>query len=535
MRMRRWEMGSTWTAVALTLLLLSALRASPCQAEAFALIIGNNESPPDDASLRPLQFADDDALRYAALFERTTSQLHLLTVLDAETQQLHPQAAASSQAPDAAHFDRAVEALAKAIATARQRGEPTTVFVVFSGHGSNDESGTPYLALRDERLTTARLFAALDRMNADRAHLIVDACNAGAVVGSRGRFDSAEDAASQPLTRAEHAAVLEHGELKARPHVGVVVATAPGQEAHEWTRIRSGVFSHEFLSGALGAADINGDLIIEYSEMAAFMAAANRDLKDPRARPHIRAHAPLADLHAPLLSLRNLKGPFLSLRGVDLGRFSLSRENGQNYLEAHVSPKGETRLLLPANEPLYLSSEKGEARLPGKASGVMELSGLSLSAPGAVASRGRLDQDFGQHLFRSAFDREYYLGFVDSRGLPAVRFEENSSLRGKNLDLRDDTPLRWERPTAIALFAAAGVGLGVGVWQGIAALGTHSDFEATPYPSEAQALADDYKRQTLITGVALSVAVLAAVGGTYLWVTAPEQGEGAMLHMRGNF
>ena len=45
------------------------------------------------------------------------------------------------------------------------------------------------------------------------------------------------------------------------------------------------MFTHELLSGMLGAADVNGDLVVEYTEVQAFVAAANRDIKDPRAIP----------------------------------------------------------------------------------------------------------------------------------------------------------------------------------------------------------------------------------------------------------
>ena len=56
----------------------------------------------------------------------------------------------------------------------------------------------------------------------------------------------------------------------------MILATTLGQQAHEWSAIESGVFTHELLSGLLGAADVNADQRIEYTELQAFIAAANR-------------------------------------------------------------------------------------------------------------------------------------------------------------------------------------------------------------------------------------------------------------------
>jgi len=39
------------------------------------------------------------------------------------------------------------------------------------------------------------------------------------------------------------------GAQRAWPTVGVVIATTAGQEAHEWSQLESGVFTHEVISG----------------------------------------------------------------------------------------------------------------------------------------------------------------------------------------------------------------------------------------------------------------------------------------------
>src|SRR5204862_1128969 len=126
----------------------------------------------------------------------------------------------------------------------------------------------------------------------------------------RGRslFASERATRSAPTTTADVDPILQATPLARHPNIGVILATTLGQESHEWSTIESGVFTHELLSALVGAADVNGDLVVEYTEVQAFVAAANRDIKDPRAIPQIIARPPAANLRVPLIALRSLAG-----------------------------------------------------------------------------------------------------------------------------------------------------------------------------------------------------------------------------------
>ncbi len=56
----------------------------------------------------------------------------------------------------------------------------------------------------------------------------------------------------------------------------VVIATARDQQTHEWDAYAGGVFTHQVISGLRGAADVNRDGRVEYSEVHAFLTSANR-------------------------------------------------------------------------------------------------------------------------------------------------------------------------------------------------------------------------------------------------------------------
>src|SRR5689334_9035537 len=68
----------------LPLILVLAGATAEAAPARFALVIGNNY-PLADSGYEPLQFADDDALRFTEFFESIGGQVELLTGPDAET------------------------------------------------------------------------------------------------------------------------------------------------------------------------------------------------------------------------------------------------------------------------------------------------------------------------------------------------------------------------------------------------------------------------------------------------------------------
>src|SRR4029453_685441 len=119
----------------------------------------------------------------------------------------------------------------------------------------------------------------LGELRARYVHLLVDACHAEAVVRPR-------DAQAEvvKVSQGELVDYLAGTTLARFPHVGAIIASSANTQAHEWDAYRGGVFTHEVLSGLRGAADVNGDRLVEYSELAAFLSAANGAVMDARAR-----------------------------------------------------------------------------------------------------------------------------------------------------------------------------------------------------------------------------------------------------------
>src|SRR5947207_15939882 len=97
----------------LLLILLAALVATPAVAReqtVFTLAIGFNGLPPsaDQATLRPLRFADDDAARVYTLARQTGGWARLLTLIDLETAERFPELTGESVPPTRAELRRAV-------------------------------------------------------------------------------------------------------------------------------------------------------------------------------------------------------------------------------------------------------------------------------------------------------------------------------------------------------------------------------------------------------------------------------------------
>jgi hypothetical protein len=483
----------------------------------YAIAIGNNQPPPDDAALAPLQFADDDAVRYFDLFRRAGEHVALLTILDKQTRRRYPELATEARTPSLAELFRTFDSFRTAMAEDRKRGDEPVFFLAFSGHGSRNEQGY-FLSFLDGGLTQDLLYErVLATLPDTEVHLIVDACNAAGVLGIRGPFDHERDAQIVRLDADTEATLLRMHSLARFPLVGALVATSVGQEAHEWSRIESGVFTHEVVSALLGAADINSDLRIEYSEVEAYVASANRGISDPRAVPDIMARAPAARPHAPLIELMNLKQSLiLTANGNDLGRFSIDLPNGARLLEGHTAGNRRVVLALPAVPGIFLRQNEAEAEVPARP--VVHFRELTFTEA-RFAARGPLDRTLRDQLFSNPFTTDYYRGFVDSQESPSVDFTRSPpALPGDAEPSTGDqhgpaTP-RWV-PMALAItagvaFAAAAVSTGL-------AADTRRSFDESQLQRHAVELRDRYQVYTTVAGVSGAVSAIAGVGAFITW------------------
>jgi len=373
--------------------LLPAAAAVPAPARAlFALIVGVNASPRPE--MAPLQYADDDAARYLDLFRALGARAYVLSRLDDNTRRLHPQAAAEAVLPRGAEWHHALDALREDIGRAHSGGIPTTLYVVYAGHGDVDDAGW-YLTLEDGRLSGANLVDEVERVGADQNHLIVDACHAYLLAMPRGAGGT-----RRPLTGFVAREAITRGR-----RVGLLLSSSVSGESHEWQGFEAGVFSHEVRSGLYGAADANGDGQITYSEIGAFVARANADVTNERFRPQVFARAPsdsdlLVDLRGRAEHELRFEGPLAN------AHYLLEDGQGVRLLDFHGTAAAPMHLMRPPGEGLlYLRRlpDGGERTIP-HVDAVVALAELP-EVPARAQARGAAHVAFGR-LFDLPFDAQ---------------------------------------------------------------------------------------------------------------------------------
>jgi hypothetical protein len=290
----------------LTASLLLCASAASARTKTYAVIIAENRSL--DPGVKPLQYADDDGAKTWELFSLFADRTSLFVVLDADSARLHPEAARNAESPErAAIFDKLARYNAE-MERDLDRGDEPELFFIYAGHGDVDGDGQGYINLRDAKLTRAELYRdVIAPSKAKFVHVVVDACKSYFLVNARGAHkrwvDDSVPAEEGAAGDAHLQAFLEEEQLERHPRAGVIVATSGDQETHEWARYRGGILSHELRSALSGAADVNGEGKIEYSELRAFLAAANARVRNPEARVDVFARAPALDRHRPIVDL----------------------------------------------------------------------------------------------------------------------------------------------------------------------------------------------------------------------------------------
>jgi hypothetical protein len=169
-------------------------------------------------------------------------------------------------------------------------------------------------------------------------------------------------------------------------------------------------------SALAGAADVNGDGRVEYSELKAFIAAANLRVDDPRARIQLFAQAPARDRSAPLADLsRRSELSYLMLPSEMAGRFHIEDERGIRRLDLHKEKDRALAIALPAGHSYFLRSIDQEAEFAPKAGQIVDAAQLEFREK-AIASRGSVEESFRDHLFETPFGPKFYGGFVSTSG-----------------------------------------------------------------------------------------------------------------------
>ncbi|MCB9648165.1 MAG: caspase family protein [Deltaproteobacteria bacterium] len=236
--------------------------AGPAPAR-FALVVGNNHPLPG-SGYETLQYADDDALRFAAFMTEIGASVRLFTGPDEATAERFGALAQQARPPRRDDVLQAIADLQADLQAVRDR--PREVFVYFSGHGSVSSSQA-FLHLLDGPFTRTDMRSALlERLDAERLHVIVDSCHAYFMVNPRGQRVPTDD---------------DDDGLDRYPRVGFLLSTSARKEVQEWSGYEAGVFSHQLLGALRGAADVDRDGKVTYAEAHAYVVAANSGVQNP--------------------------------------------------------------------------------------------------------------------------------------------------------------------------------------------------------------------------------------------------------------
>ena len=345
----------------------------------FALIVANNRSGNTDRS--DLRFADDDGARYAALFRAVVpseasspGQVRLLTRLDRATALLYPNLVDSVKAPALGELREALSGFRRAVASAKRSGRRTRFYFVFAGHGDVDK-GRGYLELEDGRIDANMLEKEIIAgVGADEQHLILDACNSFFVVNPR------KPGGRRWATPTD----LAEGFSRRFPGVGVFLSTSAEAEVYEWSELESGIFSHEVRSGLAGAADVNGDGMVSYDELAGFIDVANAAIPGEAYRPRVLARGPRSDGSAPIFHPGMAVGRRVVLPEGQR-RIWIRNQSGERVLDLHKDAPGAISVVLPG-DPRQPISVYERLSKPGQRPTTVEYRAEAAEAPIRLAA-----------------------------------------------------------------------------------------------------------------------------------------------------
>ncbi len=516
--------GRRWTTSLATLLLTTLANLGRSNAAAsrpvYSISIGQNEIPetlrtPDNEGLTPLQYADDDAAYFYGFARDLSRQAYLLTVMDTDTQRRFPDLAHDTRVPSHANLALVVAELKIAMEQDRAAGREPVLILFYSGHGVRDEMHAPGLALFDGALSQTWLYdEVLARLPARFVHLIIDACHAEAVVGPPHGQGQQE-----PISERDRQSYLTATTLARFPHVGALLASTAGAQSFEWDAYRGGVFAHEVLSALRGAADVNGDGRIEYSEVAAFVEAANQQIADARVRPQVVVQPPRSDRRAPIVDLADLGGG-IRLSGRARGAWALpffvETDEGLRVLDSHPEADAPISYRLSSERPLYVIFPDGEAAITPTAGQALDVATLPVAASQG-RSRGSLESSMRKGLFATAYGPSFYRGFVGRQGdLIAVPLPSSGAGAGAG----GDAPRAWstrQRTGALLMGAGGAAAITAGLF-GVLTWRAWSQYHDTLLERESTEAGARYQRYRLDTIVSASAAIaLTSVGGALFY------------------
>ncbi len=489
-------------------ILLGSLFAARAWADEryFVLAVGYNGPPAVQSALspNPLRYADDDALSFYELEQEVGSDAVVLTVPDGDSRRRYPWAIDVARPPTMGEIERAVSDLNNRMDAAAKAGHVPVFIFFYSGHGSRPQSAEPAFALLDGVLSQSVLHErVLDRVHAQIIHLVIDACHADAVVRARDI-----NAATVDVTQADLMGQLSSATSTRYPNLGLVLASDGGNDTHEWDLYQSGVFTHEVISGLRGAADINHDGRIEYSELGAFLKAANREILDPRARLQSIVRPPLSQARAALIELDGrTRAGWLTDIPSSAGQFFVEDQEGNRILDGHAEPGFSMSVAIPPSQLLFVHDGEREAELLVPKGAQRRFDTLDFHRRPLLA-RGALESSLEKGLFVMPYGPGYYSGYVDSGD--AVGVVSVSPANGQaetslvNRVSAKSGTLVWSLRGASAALLGSSLVFAALAWD------ARSDFEASSTQSAAAQANDRFTRDTTLAFTFFIPAVVSA-------------------------
>jgi hypothetical protein len=249
--------------------------------------------------------------------------------------------------PTRAAVLRAIADVQRALAARPAGAPPPTFYFVYAGHGLDGRILLEPEAGAEAALTGHELRAAIAELGravpALRAYVFIDACRSQSLFTERG---AAGAEAIGPDLSADVAALEGRADAVS---IGVLTAASSGHTTGEVRALGAGYFSHVLASGLAGAADADGDELVTFAELAAFVAYNTERLGAQR--PWFSP--PAGDLAAPVVDLRRAPAR-LELSAAPAGRYLVEATGGRPILAEAV--KGD-------NRPLRLALPVGRYRV----------------------------------------------------------------------------------------------------------------------------------------------------------------------------
>lgn len=345
----------------------------------YAVVVGHNGGlgrTSTSPGLPTLRFADDDALRMARWFEALSvaGGVTVLTTPDAQTTSTLEAAGLSMPvhaAPTRTGLSRALAELKTKLA---KRTRPATVFFFYAGHGLTGRLLLEPEAGDEASITGKELKLALMDLGADHVELFIDACRSQSLFTERGGPDLSQEIASLEARAASTS-------------FGVLTAAQSDKPAGEASDLMGGFFSHVLASGLAGAADADGDDVVRFGELAAFVAFNTEGLTGQR--PWFEA--PGGDLRAPVISLGGTTR--LVLPENTQGRLRVSSPSGLPVFAELFKPAGRRMTLTLPSGRYQVQRRDGET---GSAADIELVSGESRTVGALIDSATRRTRERGE-------------------------------------------------------------------------------------------------------------------------------------------